>query len=148
MVLRIGDMLLPPALLSLIMSGGWLPPEVGEILIRVFRDEPDNPRFYGLEDLIRQNEMWQSLSHVEVFREVSLACMLGILPQMSIVIGNLGIDMPIVLDYRESASNPRVLCLLFDESPRWIEIASGVDELFGLLYGENYVLTSTSERAL
>jgi hypothetical protein len=102
----------------------------------VFRVEPDNPRFYGLDDLMRQNEMWQSSSIEDAFGEISPGLSLGILPQMSIVIGGLGLDTPIVLDYRESISDPPVLYLMFNGSPRWIKVASSVDELIEILYGD------------
>jgi hypothetical protein len=43
-------------------------------------------------------------------------------PRQSVLIGDLGTDMPIALDYRVSASDPRVMYLP-SYAAGWIEVA-------------------------
>ncbi|MEU8326479.1 hypothetical protein AB0C33_49635 [Nonomuraea sp. NPDC048881] len=134
--LTIGGLLVPPALTSLIRAGGWVPPRRRQTLLEVFGDEPEQPSFYDLPDLARQNASWQRRDVEEVFGVPIEGESLGIEPSLSILIADLGIDMPIALDYRDTAGPPPVLYLTFSPEARWIKVASGIEALIGVLYAD------------
>jgi hypothetical protein len=133
--LVIGGLAVPLALTSWVLAGQWIPPSGEKTYVDVFGDRPEQPTFYDIHDLVRQNSSWQSLGVDDVFGRERPGESMGIEPDESIVIADLGPDMPIVLDYRESKTSPRVLYLTFDRSPIWIQVASSVEELLSLLYG-------------
>src|SRR5215475_12051621 len=103
----VGGLPLPVELLTVLEKGLWRPPADGSILTDVFDDVPE----------------------ASVFGHPVEGRSLGIDPHQSIVIADLGPDMPIVLDYRISRESPRVLYLGFSEIPVWIEVASSFSEL-------------------
>src|SRR5579859_7817437 len=101
--LSVAGLPLPDDLITAIARGDWRVPEDWGILRDVFGDEPDLPEFYDLETLERENRSWRNLSpHEEWFGKPEDGVSVGIDPNRSVVIGGLGRDMPIVLDYRES----------------------------------------------
>lgn len=133
-VIRISGMRLPVTLDLLLKSARWSPPADEEIFLRVFGELPDEPQFFGSQDLLRQNELWQGLDERDVFGESIEGVSLGVDLRRSIIIGVLGTDMPIVLDYRESGASPRVLYLLNHGGPVWVQVAADVEEFIRLLY--------------
>ncbi|MFI6540995.1 SMI1/KNR4 family protein [Nonomuraea sp. NPDC050547] len=135
--LLIGGLPLPPALIALIRAGRWVPPPCERVYLDVFGAEPDHPYFYDLPDMKRQNEFWQRSGTEDVYGSPVEGRSVGIEPSLSIVIGDLGPDMPIALDYRATSTVPRVLHLRFSGSPEWVHIASSVEELISRLYGDD-----------
>ena len=55
---------------------------------------------------------------------------LGIDPALAVLIGDLGADMPIVLDYRATERRPRVI---YFASEGWREVAPDIATLLGRL---------------
>lgn len=130
----VGGLLLPQGLLLAISSGGWVPPIEADVYVRVFGDEPVTPEFYDVAEIRKHNLSWQAMREDNVFIGGWVPSCLRIDPKQSVVIGSLGPDMPIVLDYRESREAPRVLYIWGDEAPRWIEVAPDFDSFLDRLY--------------
>ncbi|TDD79056.1 hypothetical protein [Actinomadura rubrisoli] len=133
--MHIGGLIIPPALIALIRAGKWVPPVREQLYLEVFGEVPEMPYFYNESDLLRQNESWQRMNIQDVFGEVVAGESLGVSPRQSVVIADLGPDMPVILDYRETRKNPRVLYLKFSESPKWVQVAADIQDLIGNLYG-------------
>ncbi|TDC60569.1 hypothetical protein [Streptomyces hainanensis] len=123
--LRIGGLVVPPPLAELVRSGRWVAPRDDRVLTEVFGEEPEQPEFYGKAMLVRQNASWQALRADEVA---------GIDTARTVVIGDLGPDMPFVLDYRTSPDDPRVLYLGGPGDVRWRQVAANAAELIDRLY--------------
>lgn len=123
----IGNLALPRELMIAIDVGRWLPPHDDRIISDVFGDEPDDPRFYDLPTMTRQNQRFQSRSQAELASDIIGAQRgLGIDPALAVLIGDLGADMPIALDYRTSDTRPRVIYFGADG---WREVAPDIDTL-------------------
>jgi hypothetical protein len=123
----IGGLPLPAALLRAIGNGAWKPPQDAEVIRNVFGDEPDWTQFYDLPTIVRQNQFFQSKSQAEVEGEVpGSGDGMGISPPFAVLIGSLGADMPIALDYRLSRIVPRVIYL---GAEGWREIAPNFEGL-------------------
>ena len=117
----IGNLAVPRELVDAIDAGRWLPPHDDRVISDVFGDEPDDPRFYDLPTMARQNQRFQSRSPAELAGDVFGAQRgLGIDPALAVLIGDLGADMPIALDFRISQTRPRVLYFGADG---WREVA-------------------------
>jgi hypothetical protein len=121
----IGELTVPPRLISMIRTGKWVPAS-DEILLEVFGDSPIQPCFYGEAMLIRENHDWQRDPANAGPPNLPIEGNLGILAGQSMVIADLGPGMPIVLDYRESPASPRVIYL---SASAWREIAANFEEL-------------------
>ncbi|WAZ26873.1 hypothetical protein STRCI_008535 [Streptomyces cinnabarinus] len=129
---EIGGLALPKPLADAIEDGSWTRPKDAEVLRRVFGDEPDGPMFYDLPSMTRQNRSFQQSALQDVFGDAS-ATSLGVSPRQAVLIGDLGAEMPIALDYREHAESPRVIYL----GPEgWIEVTPRIDMLLDLLHGQ------------
>jgi hypothetical protein len=77
--------------------------------------------------MARQNERFKSRSPAELAGDVFGAQRgLGIDPALAVLIGDLGADMPIALDFRTSRTRPRVLYFGADG---WREVAPDIDTL-------------------
>lgn len=126
-VVRIGDLDLPRALLEAIGGGRWNPPKNVDRIRDVFGDEPDWPQFYDLATIGGQNQGFQSMSAAELEEDIPGSCRgLDVDPALAVLIGSLGADMPIALDYRLSRDNPRVIYL---EDDGWREVAPDFETL-------------------
>jgi len=125
---RVGGLPLPQALLQAIRDGRWRPPQDLETIENVFGDEPDGPQFYDLPTIVRQNKSFRRMSPEDAYDDGAEG--VGIVPGSAVLIGDLGADMPIALDYRLSLDNPRVLYLA---QSGWTEVAESFDALAGLL---------------
>jgi hypothetical protein len=114
-------------------SGRWQPPADRALLEATFRDHPVQPCFYGLEDIAFENRHWPS-QQTDVFLGTpdSGAPPGDIDPTRSVLIGDLGPDQPFALDYRRSGT-PLVVYLRGSVEPRWITIASSIDQLIEAL---------------
>lgn len=126
----VGGLAVPDQLIKLIREGKWAPPSK-EVLRRVFGHEPEEPLFYDEDVLVLENRAWQNTPRVAWPGDLTDNENLGITAERSVVIGDLGYDLPIVLDYRESASCPRVIYL---KATVWVQIAPSFEDLAELLY--------------
>ena len=123
----VGGLTLPESLLHAIDGGRWKPPGDVQLLREVFADEPDWPQFYDVATMVRQNQKFQKKSASELEDQVPGSSLgLGIEPGLAVLIGSLGADMPIALDYRSERENPRVIYLAEDG---WHEVAPTFEEL-------------------
>jgi hypothetical protein len=114
---------------EVIQAGKWRPPTDQQIYIDTFGEPPEHALFYDLDGMARQNGSWQSSSLEEVFGYPIEGCSIGIDPARSVLIGDLGPDMPIALDFRNSTSSPSVLYRAYRGTIVWIRIADSVSEL-------------------
>ncbi|WDZ84088.1 SMI1/KNR4 family protein [Micromonospora cathayae] len=126
--LSIGGFAVPPELVEIVERGSWLPP-AEQVLREVFMDDPDDPHFYDFATMVRQNELFRAMDSDDY------AALVGgnqsdIDPGWCVVIGDLGADMPIALDYRSNPDNPRVIYLGLDG---WREVAPSFGALAQLL---------------
>lgn len=120
-VVSVGGLALPRALLEVIGGNRWNPPEDVDLIRDVFGDEPDWPQFYDLATMKRQNQFFQNVSAAELEEDIRGSRRgLDVDPVLAVLIGSLGADMPIALDYRPSRNNPRVIYLAGDG---WREVA-------------------------
>lgn len=126
----IGELAVPPDLIALIRAGEWVPSS-DDVLLHVFGERPVQPCFYGEEMLIRENQGWQADPGIAGPPHLPVEGNLGIVVERSMVIADLGPEMPIVLDYRESLMSPRVIYL---KSSAWVRITSSFEELVRRLY--------------
>jgi hypothetical protein len=120
---------IPRELVEVIQAGRWGPPADPQVCIETFGEPPDHALFYDLDEMSRQNRSWQDSSVEEVFGYPVEGHSVGIDPARSVLIGDLGPDMPIALDFRNSESNPAVLYRAFNGIPVWVQIADNVSEL-------------------
>jgi hypothetical protein len=101
--------------------------------MEVFGDPPEHPQFYDLAEIRRQNASWQQVTVEQAFGVPDPGASVGVEPRLSVVIGDLGPDMPIVLDYRISRDEPRILYLGFRPHPSWSVVAVDFASLIRLL---------------
>ena len=130
-VIEINGLPLPAALCAAIEDGRWAPPGDEHLLAQVFAENPQEPSFYTLDYMKAENHRWPDV-------ESRLPMYLGspdeaappgdIDPATSILIGDLGYDMPFALDFRPSRDEPRVIYLTLQRG-RWITVAPTVEAL-------------------
>ncbi|WP_073732658.1 hypothetical protein OG892_24590 [Streptomyces sp. NBC_00341] len=126
----VGGLPVPPELAGLIRTGKWVPPAV-EVLRRIFDDEPVQPCFYSESVLVRENNDWHTETDPVWLGDPADERNEGIVPERSLSIADLGPDMPVMLDYRESLTAPRVLYM---NDTGWVQVAANVREFLALLY--------------
>ena len=118
----------PRDLLDAMDQGRWHLPSNGA-LERVFGEKPSWPHLFGLKELGRHllarlpSEQW---SHFGLGPSTDDPDLLD--PARALIIGDLGPDLPIALDYRNSYEVPRVVYLRSDGT-RWVEVASSIADL-------------------
>lgn len=126
---------LPPSLLEAIHTGRWLAPSIEKLEaafpLAVNADEPiQHPVFFDLEGMQRENDGWsQEILPSYVGQTDGKAQPGDINPVLSVVIGDLGPDRLIALDYRPSDEKPRVVYLTDNDGPRWVEAAPDIETL-------------------
>lgn len=134
--LFIGGLRVPELLLSAIREDRWVAPSDPTLLASIFGEVSQQPTFYRVNGMVRENEAWHAKMDPET-REwyvgsKSLDNPPGdIDPIRSILIGDLGPDQPFALDYRSSDENPSVVYLRSDNG--WVEIAPNIGTLLGRL---------------
>jgi hypothetical protein len=122
----------PPRLIELIRAGKWVPPSA-RILLDVFGERPVQPCFYGQAMMIRENRAWHAYPENAWPGNLAKEENLGILAERSLLIADLGPEMPIILDYRESLTSPRAIYL---RASAWRLIAASFERLVERLYPE------------
>uniref|UniRef100_A0AAU2VPA0 Knr4/Smi1-like domain-containing protein n=1 Tax=Streptomyces sp. NBC_00008 TaxID=2903610 RepID=A0AAU2VPA0_9ACTN len=128
----VGGLPVPPELAGLIRAGKWVPP-AAEVLRRIFDDEPVQPCFYSEAVLVRENNDWHTETDPVWLGDPADERNEGIAPERSLSIADLGPDMPVMLDYRQSLTSPRVLYM---NDTIWVEVAANIEEFLVLLYGD------------
>lgn len=126
----VGGLPVPSELAGLIRAGKWVPPAT-EVLRRIFDDEPVQPCFYSESVLVRENRDWHTETDPVWLGDLADETNEGIVPERSLSIADLGPDMPVMLDYRESFTAPRVLYM---NDTVWVQVAANVGELIAALY--------------
>ncbi|GAA0801674.1 hypothetical protein [Spirilliplanes yamanashiensis] len=132
MTLVVNGLPLPAVLVEAIGDGVWRAPAGPEVYVRVFGEEAVAPEFYDERAMRRENDGWADVSRDDFACAPGPGGNLGVDPVRSVIIAGLGPDMPVVLDYRRSPENPRVLYVRGDR-PRWVEVAADVAELLARL---------------
>ncbi|HZM77510.1 MAG TPA: hypothetical protein VFC19_17395 [Candidatus Limnocylindrales bacterium] len=123
----VGGLALPMALLRAIGRKRWKAPTRPQTFIDVFGEPADHSVFYDVPGMIRQNVNFQNWSQEELAKHLGrYEGGVGVTPGLAVLIGDLGIDSPIALDYRKSGSAPRVLYLRLDG---WAEVAPDIETL-------------------
>lgn len=126
---------LPIVLVEAINSDKWKTPS-RQSLEKIFpASEIANPSFYGPVSLYDENMGWRYVPHGIEFVGSKRA---GVLPgdidqSKSILIGDLGIDRPIALDYRNSIDDPSVNYLRGDVEAQWVEVAPNIESFLKAL---------------
>lgn len=125
---HINGLALPAALVQAIDDGRWRCPS-GAVLRRVFREQPVRATLYDLAAMRVENQRWREQKDPAFIGHPDDKIQPGdIDPTRSLLLGALGPDMPFALDYRLSATSPRVL-YLHTEGDRWITIARDIEQL-------------------
>ncbi|MFD5893172.1 hypothetical protein [Streptomyces sp. NPDC060366] len=131
----VGGLPVPGRLIGLIRAGKWEPPS-DDVLRSVFGHEPEEPLFYDEDGLVQENRTWQNYPGIAWPGDPADKDNLGIVAERSMVIADLGRDLPVVLDYRESPTSPRVIYM---KSTAWVQIAASFGDLVDLLYPQEDV---------
>jgi hypothetical protein len=133
--LQINGLPLPDILVAAIGASLWVVPEDPARLRAAFPlEEADHPLFYGLDCMLRENATWPSVTESYYVGTWDADRPPGdIDPRKSVLIGDLGPDRPIALDYRTSRDNPSVAYLTGSLDCRWVQAASNIQQLMDLL---------------
>ena len=131
-IAQVGGLKLPVDLVAAIRDGRWVAPGDHDLLATVFTDRPVQPNFYGIDEIFGETTHWHAENDAE-----TLAWYLGspsntdppgdIDQQRSVIIGDLGPDRPIALDYRPGLDVPSVVYLTSYNG--WIEVAPNIESL-------------------
>lgn len=123
---------LPPQIRDAIDNGTWVLPSAAEKIKRLFGQAASpGAKLYCVEGMVRETEAWANAPEEELAHYggpgADAGDFLTLDPQASVLIGDLGYDMPIALDYGfpASADRPRVVYLPAG-APGWIEVAADV----------------------
>jgi hypothetical protein len=123
---------LPPALVAAVGEGRWRAPGPA-VLGRVFGEAHEQALFYSPEQMRRENARWPAMTEPGFLGRPDPARPPGTIdPTRSVLIGDVGPDRPIALDYRGAPQDPPVL-YLGAARPGWVRVAASVGELLRLL---------------
>ncbi len=123
---------LPEALLAAMREGRWAPPD-SAVLAKVFGEQPEEPSFYTLDQMEFENRHWLARTGPMFLGTPDAAQPPGDLePRSSLIVGDLGPDMPFALDYRP-AVGPTVVYRKADG--KWVMVAPSIDQLLARLKG-------------
>jgi hypothetical protein len=126
----IGNLRVPDGIVTAIASGEWILPSEESVILNIFTELPAPAgQLYSIEWMLRETVAWweSPADEYEYYGGGQAAgnSYLTIGPRCSILIGDLGVDMPLALDYHGSGGNPRVLYLP-SYAAGWIEVAPDV----------------------
>jgi hypothetical protein len=132
--IEVNGLQLPLALVDAIRSGRWTVPSKS-VLQAVFPSEPiEHPSFFGIDELKRENAGWPTEATAYYLgRENEKDAPGNIDPTKSVIIGDLGPDRLIALDFRASNDRPCVVYLTGNEESRWIKAAPDIESLLRIL---------------
>lgn len=121
---------LPQQIQDAIDNGTWDLPDDPERIERVFTQAPSpEAKLYPISGMISETKAWANESEEQLaYYGGPGSDAVGYLtldPRKSVLIGDLGFELPIALDYSVSPEHPRVLYLP-STAPGWIEIAPDV----------------------
>ncbi|MFJ3927229.1 hypothetical protein [Streptomyces sp. NPDC090022] len=127
---------LPPCLVKSIQEEAWMNLADSPRIEEVFGQAPVHPRFYSIAGIRGATQWWR-----EELDEETLECYFGTSADpappghmsrtTTVIIGDLGPDLPFLLDYRGSLANPSVAFL--GEANAWREISGNACDLIRLL---------------
>ena len=117
---------LPPALIAAMTTGRWRTPSSPALRV-LFPEEPLHPCFYAPGHIQFENKDWPALAVSPSYLGLPSTHRPpgDIDPKRAILIGDLTVDKPIALDYRQSMTDPRVVYLA-DPPLNWVEIAPSI----------------------
>ncbi|HBF82440.1 MAG TPA: hypothetical protein DD420_21670 [Streptomyces sp.] len=126
------DMTLPACLVESIKDRSWMGLANSPRIEAVFGQAPARPGFHSISGMTGMTKWWR-----EELDEETLQCYFGTSEERAapgymsrmktVIIGNLGPDLPFVLDYRESPVDPSVAFL--GEGDFWRRISENVCDL-------------------
>ncbi|MFI6246987.1 hypothetical protein [Streptomyces sp. NPDC051016] len=130
------DMPLPACLVKSIQDGSWMDLAASPKVEKVFGQAPVRPRFYSFSGINGATKWWR-----DELDEETLDCYFGASGEhvdpgymsraKTVIIGDLGPDLPFVLDYRDSLTDPGVAFL--GEEGAWRKVAGNVCDLLLML---------------
>jgi hypothetical protein len=128
---------LPPQIQAAIADGAWVLPADPDLLEGVFTEASvAGAKLYSLDLMVRENDAWMDAPPEELQQYggpgSDAAPYLTVEPRTSVLIGDLGHDMPIALDYSVSPDRPRVVYLP-SHAPGWIEVAADMTSFMAAL---------------
>jgi hypothetical protein len=128
---------LPAEMVTAMSRGEWEFPAGSPAVAALFTEQPTPAaRLYSLELMAAENAAWRAAppEQQKLYGGPGARAEghLTIDPQSALLIGDLGFDMPIALDYSVSPGRPRVVYLP-SRDPGWIEVARDVPEFLRLL---------------
>lgn len=127
----------PQEIVNAIGRGEWKFYPDQSAMVRLFTEAPtESARLYSLELMASENAAWRA-APPEQHRlyggpGAEHGGYLTVDPRSSLLIGDLGFDMPIALDYSVSPAPPRVVYLP-SRAPGWIEVARDAPEFLRLI---------------
>jgi hypothetical protein len=125
---------LPPALVGALRGGRWIAPAREKLRAAFPLEKVVQAVFYDVQGMQRENEGWCNETQYAYLGERDSFTRRGdIDPSRSVLIGDLGPDRLIALDYRVSRERPSVVCLTGGERPRWVEAARDIENLLEVL---------------
>src|SRR5262245_44184800 len=113
----VNNLPLPAALVSAIESGLWQTPKDREVWRSLFPEEEIvRPDLYPLGEM-QENTSWTGVTGPAYLGQVGEGIVPGDIDQSrAVLIGDLGPDRLIALDYRECETRPSVVALTSDDS--------------------------------
>jgi hypothetical protein len=133
----VGEFLIPEPILAAMADGRWRLPNDTAHLTAAF-SEPPTPqaRLYSLDYLRGETTMWWSAlpeEHEQYgVRGKPVGRYRPVQPGKIVLIGDLGKDLPIALDYAVTPDNPSVLYLP-SQAPGWIEVVPDAAQFMELI---------------
>jgi hypothetical protein len=127
----------PREIIDAIGRGEWKFSSDQSAMVRLFTEPPtESARLYSLELMASENAAWRAAAPEQHRMYGGPGAehegYLTVDPRSSLLIGDLGFDMPIALDYSLSPDRPRVVYLP-SRAPGWIEVASDAGEFLRLI---------------
>jgi hypothetical protein len=132
---HIGGMLLPEVLVSSLFNGSWGRTIDMSRFRRLFGNDVVDPSLYSLAGIISESSNWCSLEADALAEYSAIPGSEGVPgvidPRRSLLIGDIGPDMPIALDYRAEPKTPSVVFLPPESG--WRNAASSAEQLVNQL---------------
>lgn len=121
---------LPRQIQDAIEGGTWTLPSDTETVERLFTETASaEGKLYAVKGMISETEAWANEPDEQLAHyggpNAEAGGYLTLDPERSVLIGDLGYDRPIALDYSLSPERPRVLYLP-STAPGWVEVAPDV----------------------